>query len=195
MIIIGIPRGQAQSAWREKIGLVGIILLIMGFVGFLTFGFTEATCPIQPVTVHGNDVQPGYLIVKGWAYMLADWQGHPSSNGSINVLYPPLNGAGMDASLLFPTHAPECDEILVPLQGQQMNYFPCQLFNPNSTVIPDVSQYTNRTNCHTSSAALNLFDTFTKQGVPNKGKYIQASRVYYNYEDINATSHLMLYNG
>ncbi|KAI7896780.1 chitin synthase [Mucor mucedo] len=169
----------------------------MGFVGFLTFGFTEATCPIQPITVHGNEVSPGYLVVKGWAYMLSEWKGHPGSNGTTtDVLYPPMNGAGMDASLLFPTKAAECDNVFVPLQGAQPNYFPCQLFNPNSTIVPDVSQYTNRSNCHTSSAALNLFDTFTKEGVPNsKGGYDQASRVYYNYEDVNSTSHLMLYNG
>ena len=192
----GIPKGQAQSAWREKIGLVGVILMIMGFVGFLTFGFTEATCPIQAISIHGTEVTPGYLVVKGWAYMLSDWSGHPGSNGSLNVLYPPLDGAGMDASLLFPTPAPECENVLIPLQGQQPNYFPCQLFNPNNTVPPDVSQYTNRTNCHTSPAATSLFHQFSTEGVPDKnGDYNKAYKIYYNYEDINATSHLMLYNG
>lgn len=34
-----------QRAWREKMGLISIILLIMAFVGFLTFGFTAAVCP------------------------------------------------------------------------------------------------------------------------------------------------------
>ncbi|KAI8082245.1 chitin synthase [Thamnidium elegans] len=167
----------------------------MGFVGFLTFGFTEATCPIQAVAVHGNEVSPGYLVIKGWAYMLADWQGHPSSNGSINVLYPPIDGAGMDASLLFPTYTSACDNVFLPLQGQQPNYFPCQLFNPNITVAPDPSQYTNKTNCHTSSAALEMFESFRMNGVPKTdGGYNKAARVYYDYEDVNATSHLMLYN-
>lgn len=168
----------------------------MGFVGFLTFGFTQATCPIQPITIHGTEVTPGYLVIKGYAYMLANWDGHPGSNGSENVLYPPLNGAGMDASFLFPTHASECDNVFVPLQGQQPNYFPCQLFNPNNTVPPDPSLYTNRTSCHTSATAINLFNSFTNEGVPKKdGGFDKAAKIYYNYEDINSTSHLMLYNG
>ncbi|KAL7320679.1 Chitin synthase, class 3 [Mucor circinelloides] len=197
--ICGIPYGQAQTAWREKIGLVAVILVIMAFVGFLTFGFTAATCPLQPVTVHGNEVTPGYLIIKGWAYSLSDWQDHPPINGgneTMNVLYPPMNGSGMDASFLFPSRVSACDNVFVDLQGQQPNYFPCQLFNPNHTVAPDASLYTNRTNCHTSDAANSLLNTFATQGVPNKdGAYNKISRVYYNYEDVNTTSHLMIYNG
>lgn len=192
----GIPNGQAQSAWREKIGLVGVTLIIMGFVGFLTFGFTQATCPPQSVNVHGTEVTPGYLVIKGWAYMLANWQGHPSVNGATDILYPPLNGAGMDASFLFPEHAPECDNVFVALQGQQVNYFPCQLFNPNSTTPPDVSLYANRTNCHSSNTATSILNSFNSQGVPmSSGGFDKRSSVYYNYEDINSTSHLMLYNG
>jgi chitin synthase len=172
----------------------------MGFVGFLTFGFTEATCPLPATTVHGNEVSPGYLIIKGWAYMLTDWQGHPPikgvTNDSTNVLYPPINGAGMDASLLFPEHYSECDNVFIPLQGDQLNYFPCQLFNPNSTTAPDASQYTNRTSCHTASSATSELQQFNSQGVPMKnGKFQKRARVYYNYEDVNSTSHLMLYNG
>jgi chitin synthase len=130
------------------------------------------------------------------AYMLADWDGHPGSNGSLNVLYPPYDGAGMDASLLFPTYAPECDNVFIPLQGQQPNYFPCQLFNPNNTVPPDASLYSNRTLCHTSKAALDMFNSFNTDGVPKKdGGFNAASKIYYNYDDVNSTSHLMLYNG
>ncbi|KAI8891080.1 glycosyltransferase family 2 protein [Backusella circina FSU 941] len=172
----------------------------MTFVGFLTFGFTEATCPLPATTVHGNEVGLGFLVIKGWAYMLTDWQGHPPikgvTNESTNVLYPPINGAGMDASFLFPEHYSECNNVFIPLQGDQLNYFPCQLFNPNSTIAPDVSQYTNRTSCHTSSAATAELQKFSSQGVPMKdGKFQKRARVYYNYEDVNSTSHLMLYNG
>lgn len=128
--------------------------------------------------------------------MLANWNGHPGSNGTVNVLYPTLNGAGMDASLLFPQHYAECDSVFVSLQGIQPNYFPCELFNSKIPDAPDVSQYTNRTNCHTSTAAINLLDEFTANGVPNsdKGGYNKVSRVYYTHRDVNATNHLMIYN-
>ncbi|KAI5296764.1 Nuclear import receptor, partial [Ascosphaera pollenicola] len=36
----GMPAKAQRSAWREKMGLISIILLIATFVGFLTFGFT-----------------------------------------------------------------------------------------------------------------------------------------------------------
>ncbi|KAG0740841.1 hypothetical protein G6F23_008006 [Rhizopus arrhizus] len=194
--LAGIPRGPAQTAWREKIGLVGVIVCIMAAVGFLTFGFTQATCPTSGSSIEGNAVTPGYLAIKGWAYMLADWNGHPSSNGTTNVLYDPYNGAGMDASLLFPETYSECDNVFIPLQGKQINYFPCELFNPNTTGYPDVSQYTNRTYCHTSTTATNLLNQFTAEGVPKSDGtgYDKVSRIYYSYSDINATNHLMIYN-
>ncbi|KAI8364402.1 chitin synthase [Blakeslea trispora] len=169
----------------------------MAAVGFLTFGFNQAACPLGgDFSIHGNAVPPGYLIMKGWAYMLADWSDHPSSNGTINVLYPPFNGSGMDASLLFPQRFPECDNVYIPLQGQQANYFPCQMFNPNSTTPPDASTYTNRTLCHTSASALNMYNSFYNNGSPTKnGKLSKRLKVYYEYNDLNTTSNLMLYNG
>lgn len=194
----GVPYGPPQLAWREKIGLVGVIFLIMAFVGFLTFGFTQATCFSDVTTVHGDAVTPGYLIIKGWAYSLSDWSGHPApdGNGTTNVLYPPLNGSGMDASFLFPVKESACDNVYIPLQGDQPNYFPCELFNPNKTVPPSVSFYTNRTNCHTSDASTSLYNEFSTQGVPDKnGNLVKKAKVYYTYSDVNTTSHLMIYNG
>ncbi|CAO3688369.1 unnamed protein product [Rhizopus stolonifer] len=168
----------------------------MSAVGFLTFGFTQATCPPSESPIRGKAVTPGYLIIRGWAYLLADWNGHPGSNGTTNVLYPPMNGAGMDATFLFPEHYPECDNVFIPLQGAQPNYFPCELFNPNSTDIPDASQYTNRTYCHTSKQAIQLLNQFTIRGIPKSDAtgYNKVSRVYYDYKDVNSTDHLMVYN-
>ncbi|KAI8367214.1 chitin synthase [Choanephora cucurbitarum] len=170
----------------------------MAAVGFLTFGFNQAACPSGgDFSIHGNAVPPGYLLIQGWAYMLADWSDHPSSNGSINVLYPPYNGSGLDASLLFPQRYTECDNVYLPLQGQQPNYFPCQLFNPNSTTPSiDASAYTNRTLCHTSANAVNLYRSFYTNGAPSlSGKSNKRVKVYYEHDDLNTTSNLMLYNG
>ncbi|KAG1217502.1 hypothetical protein G6F68_021735 [Rhizopus microsporus] len=88
----------------------------------------------------------------------------------------------MDASLLFPETYSECDNVFIPLQGKQINYFPCELFNPNTTGYPDVSQYTNRTYCHTSTTATNLLNQFTAEGVPKSDGtgYDKVSRIYYS---------------
>ncbi|KAI8393356.1 chitin synthase-domain-containing protein [Radiomyces spectabilis] len=197
--MVGIPDGPAQMAWREKIGLVSFILLIMAFVGFLTFGFTQAVCPIPPLSVHGGQVSPGYLIINGWAYMLADWSQHPAipgmTNDSTNLLYPPVNGGGMDASFLFQTPSPSCASVFLPKQGNQPVYFPCQLFNPNNTVPPDPNTFTNQTRCHLGQASRNQFQNFQVNGVPSsKGELNKAARVYYNWTDITMTNYLMVYN-
>jgi chitin synthase len=202
---IGIPDGPAQSAWREKIGLVSLIVLVMAFVGFLTFGFTQAVCPIPPTSVHGGEVSNGYLIIHGWAYMLSDWNGHPAIPGvtedsKTNVLYPPLNGGGMDASFLFQQQVDTsaCKNVLTSKQGDQSVYFPCQLFSPNSTVPPPSSQFSNHTSCHISATATQQFNAFYNDGVPKTndgGGFNKAARVYYNWEDLTQENQYMAYNG
>ncbi|KAI9323430.1 chitin synthase-domain-containing protein [Dichotomocladium elegans] len=203
LTLFGILPGPAQMAWREKIGLLSFILLVMGFVGFLTFGFTQAVCPTPPLSVSGGEVSMGYLIIHGWAYMLADWDGHPAipaiTSEKTNILYPPVNGGGMDASLLFQADTTSvCGSILTAKTSSatQGIYFPCQLFNPNSTVMPDPNTYTNKTSCHTSSASNSVYSSFQTVGVPkSSGGFDKAARVYYNWNMINATSHLTVYNG
>ncbi|KAL0137609.1 glycosyltransferase family 2 protein [Mucor lusitanicus] len=193
----GIPDGPAQMAWREKIGLVSFILFIMGCVGFLTFGFTQAVCPIPPLSVRGGQVSPGYLIISGWAYMLAEWE-HPAgpTNESTNILYPPVNAGGMDATFLFQTSQPECASVFTPIQGDQQIYFPCQLFNPNATTPPDPSQFMNRTACHLNANARNVYSSFQSQGIPKSaGGFDKAARVYYDWNDVTAENALSVYNG
>ncbi|KAG2206294.1 hypothetical protein INT47_007308 [Mucor saturninus] len=191
-----VPDGPAQSAWREKIGLVSFILFIMGCVGFLTFGFTQAICPIPPMSVRGGQVSNGYLIIGGWAYMLAEWS-HPVgiTNETTNILYPPINAGGMDASFLFQTVQPDCTSVFIPKQGEQPYYFPCQLFNPNATIAPDQTGYKNATSCHLSSNARGLYQSFKTQGVPKATGLDKAARVYYDWNDITATDLLTVYNG
>ena len=42
--ICKMPDAREQNAWREKIGLVSIILLLCFALGFLTFGFVKVAC-------------------------------------------------------------------------------------------------------------------------------------------------------
>ncbi|KAI8976111.1 chitin synthase [Pilobolus umbonatus] len=169
----------------------------MGFVGFLTFGFTQVTCPPpNTLSINGNSVPPGYLLIHGWAFLLSDWDGHPMSSGFSNVIYSSQDMSGMDASLLFPQKFPECDNVFIPLQGPQNRYFPCQVFNSNNTVFPDASQFTNTSSCHTSSRASEQLSQLTNQGVPTvSGRLEQKSNIYYDYDHVQESSHLMIYNG
>lgn len=184
-------------AWREKIGLVSFILFIMGCVGFLTFGFTQAMCPIPPLSLRGGEVSPGYLIIGGWAYMLSSWD-HPAGptyEGG-NLFYSSVTAGGMDATFLFQQPQSDCESVFIPTNGGQQIYFPCQMFNPNSTVPPDPSQFMNRTACHLSTNAHNVYNSLRDQGVPKaEGGFDKAARIYYDWEDIKPESALSVYNG
>jgi chitin synthase len=67
----GKPARAQQRAWREKMGLISIILFIMGCVGFLTFGFTAVVCGNPGLRLRVNEVDSGYMIFHGSAYELA----------------------------------------------------------------------------------------------------------------------------
>ncbi|KAI9251516.1 chitin synthase-domain-containing protein [Phascolomyces articulosus] len=193
----GIPKGPAHMAWREKIGLLSFIACVMGFVGFLTFGFTQAVCPTPPLAVQGGEVSAGYLIIHGWAYLLSDWEGHPPISGqtseNTNIMYPPINAGGMDASLLFQDNQAACADVL---GNTGPVYFPCQLFNPNTTDVPDPSTFSNQTQCHLTSTARSMYNSFEVQGVPKpQGGFDKAARVYYDWDRIDGTTHLMVFNG
>ena len=70
MRCFGKPQRAQQRAWREKVGLISIILLIAAFVGFLTFGFERAVCGNPTERIKANEVEPGYLIIHGRAFNL-----------------------------------------------------------------------------------------------------------------------------
>ena len=207
--IIGKNDKNAQFAFREKMGLVGVVVFIMAFVGFLTFGFTQTVCPRPPLSFRVDQVNGGYVIVHGWAYMLASWNNHPTipdlTDEPTNPVYPPIDAGGKDASFLFQSDVEGvCTNIITPksttISPQSTSdgiYFPCQLFDPKTTSgnIPSSSGYTNQTGCHKTQKARDAFKSMQEYGLPNgNGGYDKAGRVYYDWEDIAASTNLAVYN-
>ncbi|KAI8368346.1 chitin synthase-domain-containing protein [Choanephora cucurbitarum] len=184
---------NAQMAFREKIGLVTIILAIMASVGFLTFGFTQTVCPQPPLSFRIDSIGQGYVIIHGWAYLLASWNGHPTTH---NVIYEPINAGGKDASFLFQTINQHCRSVFLPKksgvtvgQDELPAYFPCQLLDGSN-----VYHHDSTTACH-SAQSFRVLESMRTQGILNpEGKYDRAGRVYYDWIDINATSSLAVYN-
>ncbi|KAI9496149.1 chitin synthase-domain-containing protein [Zychaea mexicana] len=179
----------------------------MAFVGFLTFGFTQTVCPRPPLSFRVNKINSGYVIVHGWAYMLASWNDHPIiaelTDEPTNPVYPPIDAGGKDASFLFQSDEQGvCTNVFTPkISGQPQQtdgiYFPCQLFDPMTTNVnvPSSSSYTNQTGCHKSQKARDAFKSMQEYGVPNgKGGYDKAGRVYYDWEDIAGSTNLAVYN-
>ncbi|CAO3673741.1 unnamed protein product [Umbelopsis ramanniana] len=205
---IGKKDAASQSAWREKIGFITCILAIMGAVGFLTFGFTEAVCPTPPLSFHVADLNKGYISIDGWAYMLASWSDHPPIPGVTsthsNIMYEPISAGGMDATFLFQKVNEACMDIIIPKPGVNVGqqghrlptYFPCRMFDPHSGIVPDPATYANYSGCHLSPTARSMYFSFQNSGVPKpQGSFDKAGRIYYTWNEVDASDHLVIYNG
>jgi chitin synthase len=193
----GIPGRMQQQAWREKIGLISVIILLGGFVGFLTFGFTQAVCAQPPISFSVNEITNGYLIINGRAYDLTR-SSHPAAIGvpaQSNVLYPPVNAGGLDASFMFQNVNSKCKGMITAKSGsdilQDSNgnlgwYFPCNLFKPDGSTPVNFTQgpYAGYA-CHTTSTARNAYYSLKVEG-----------EVVFDWEGItNSSRNLIVYSG
>jgi chitin synthase len=197
---LGKKSKEQQRAWREKIGLCSIIMLMMLFVGYLTFGFTATVCPEGgPLRLRINHVDRGYMIFHGQAYDLTRSQ-HPLARGvpsGSNVLFDGTNpGAGKDGSFLFQNVNGACKGLITPSQnsdvptdasGNMAWYFPCNLFNQDGSTPPNMTiPYYLGYACHTSRTSREAF----YGGLKSSGD------VYFTWDDVRNTSrNLVVYSG
>ncbi|KAJ5591921.1 uncharacterized protein N7459_002290 [Penicillium hispanicum] len=194
----GMPQREQRTAWREKIGLISIILMIAAFVGFLTFGFTATVCGTPPVRLKVNEIGTGYMIFHGKAYDLTHSK-HPAAEGipeNTNVLYDlPHKYGGQDGSFFFQQVNGACKGLItakdgggVPTnsQGDLGWYFPCNAFNQDGSTEPNMTDsYYLGWACHTGAAARKAF--WKLQG---------SGDVYFTWEDTkNKSRNLAVYSG
>lgn len=189
-----------QQAWREKIGLCSIIVLVMTFIGYITFGFSATVCANGgPQRLRINHFGPGYMIFHGTAYSLTD-SSHPAAAGipaGANVLYDLGNNSanGKDGSFLFQNVNGACkgiitanvdSDIVTNDDGDLGWYFPCKTFNQDGSTKPnDTEEYYTGYACHTAKQARTDFYGLTSSG-----------DVYFTWEDIkNSSRNLMVYSG
>lgn len=195
----GFRERAKQQAWREKMGLVSIIVLICTFVGFLTFGFTETVCPSGgPARLRNNKVGDGYMIFHGEAYDLTR-SSHPLARGISaggNVLWDMSEPhGGQDGSFLFQNVNGKCKGLITLANGSDVPtnsdgdlawYFPCNTFNQDGSTKPnDTIPYYLGYACHTSKQARTDF-----YGLRSSGD------VYFTWDDVkNKSRNLMVYSG
>lgn len=194
----GMPQKEQRTAWREKIGLISIILMIAAFVGFLTFGFTATVCGTPPVRLKANAISNGYMIFHGKAYDLTG-STHPAAAGipgGSNVLYDlPHKYGGQDGSFLFQQVNGACKDLItakpdggVPTDssGNLGWYFPCHAFNQDGSTSPNLTEeHYSGWACHTGSKGRKAFWNMAGSG-----------DVYYTWEDTkNKSRNLAVYSG
>lgn len=182
----GIRTPEQQRAWREKIGLLAIIMSLMAAVGFITFGFTQAVCNKPSPRIQAGKVENGSLIIHGYAYDLASWKHPRVSNffdGNTSPLYAgAMPSGGMDGSFLFQKTNENCNGLLSVPSGSSISatngvpnwIFPCNVFNQFGTTPANKTGYDNSRFCHTSSTARSQFDSLN----------VNKSVVYYSWEQV-----------
>lgn len=196
MKYFGMPTRDRQIAWREKMGLITIILYVATFVAYLTFGFTATVCNNNVVRLRNNEVNNGMLIIHGHVYDLTQSK-HPAAHGvppNSNILYPPVNAGGRDASFLFQNVNGHCLNVLtprdnasIPHSGNELAYYmPCKTFaQDGSSEANFTTEYYDGWACHTSVAARKAL-----WGLKSAGE------VYFSWDDVrNSSRHLVVFNG
>ncbi|KAL1960990.1 hypothetical protein VTO42DRAFT_4878 [Malbranchea cinnamomea] len=197
----GMPAKAQRRAWREKMGLISIILLICAFVGFLTFGFTAVVCSAPGIRLKVNRVDRGHLIIHGTAYNL-EGSRHPVAfgiPGGSNVLYDlPHKYGGQDVSFMFQNVNGACKGLITAAQGSDVPtnsdddlgwYFPCVAVNQDGSSRPNKTEIESQAYvgyaCHTSAKARNAYYSLKPAG-----------EVYFTWDDIkNKSRNLIVYSG
>ncbi|KAJ7467425.1 glycosyltransferase family 2 protein [Mycena galericulata] len=183
----GLRSPEQQRAWREKIGLISIVLSLMAGVGFITFGFTQAVCGTPPNRFHGgaigeSNIGLGSVVINGYDYDFGSFN-HPkvgTFDGETNPLFVGgWNLAGNDASFLFQNVNQHCLGLMTKPNTSQITgtgetldwYFPCNIYSQYGTTTPNTTAYGAATNCHVTVKG--QLSTMHPQG-----------QVYYTWDDV-----------
>ncbi|KAG0357221.1 chitin synthase-domain-containing protein [Gamsiella multidivaricata] len=192
---------EIQRAWREKIALVSLIVMMVLAVAFLTFGLQQALCQDDQSGKFVAGSRDTDVIVQGMGYYLqpADFM-HPPidkdiSLESVDIMNVPTYGAkGMDASFLFQEAAGgACQDFIVrntpaAANDNQANYyFPCVMRSIDGITPVNATVDKSGLGCHASQADRNAWRSL-------KSKY--NSPAYYTWDNItNPDRNFFAYDG
>ncbi|KAI5476309.1 chitin synthase, glycosyltransferase family 2 protein [Pseudohyphozyma bogoriensis] len=186
---------ERQTAWREKVGLLGVVTCSMAAVGYLTFGFTESICGTPALRYRNGQIGGGSMIYHGYSYDFDKFE-HPSAagiEGGTNPLYDLFDAASKDGSFLFQNVNEHCLDIITPASGTGIVndgtkmgwYFPCNLYNQWGSSAVNLTGYAEGAMCHTQTDARTQFAALKPMGP-----------VYFTWDDLkNETRNLGVYDG
>lgn len=119
----GLKTRDQQDAWREKVALVIIILLLCTAVGFLTFGFTQTVCGRPAPRIQGSQLAAAGATAIHGRGISTDGYTHPVSQyGAIDLW---TWSVGRDIGFLFPPFPEQsvCRKVL----GDNYTHWPCTI--------------------------------------------------------------------
>ncbi|THH30224.1 hypothetical protein EUX98_g3956 [Antrodiella citrinella] len=160
--VCGIRTPEQQRAWREKMGLLSIILSLMACVGFVTFGFTQAVCGTPPNRYASGSIQNASVIIHGYDFDFSNFN-HPAVgnfDGKTNPLFVGgWNAAGNDISFMFQNTNGNCRTFITKAPNSTISgsngaldwYFPCNIYNQFGTSPGNFTNYDQPTTCHIQS--------------------------------------------
>ncbi|CAO1625284.1 unnamed protein product [Sympodiomycopsis kandeliae] len=186
--IFGIKTPEQQRAWREKMGILSIVLICMAAVGFITFGFTQAVCDTSATRYLASNIDVGSMTFHGYDFDFNTFfhpQVGPFNAGGpwarLNPVYSePFSSGRLDGSMIMQRGGGECAGLIKNKDGTDAQHFyPCILVTQNGT-----QTYQNSTMCHDTTVAdkmLNKMSTAKFQGP-----------VYYTWDQIEDPSRNLL---
>ncbi|KAG6853144.1 hypothetical protein C0991_006583 [Blastosporella zonata] len=188
----GIRTPEQQRAWREKMGLISLILVLMAGVGFLTFGFTEAVCGTPRNRFHGGAIGDEFIgnssvVIHGYDYDFSKFK-HPAAGSTFNGSQNPvLDGswglAGNDGSFLFQNVNQNCLGLFSKANSSSITgtgsfldwYFPCNVYSQYGNQGANITGYETSYSCHTAATARNQLSSMHPMG-----------QVYYTWDDVHS---------
>ncbi|KAI9152628.1 ATP-dependent RNA helicase [Blastocladiella emersonii ATCC 22665] len=169
-----------QQAWREKVALCMLILVVGGAVAYLTLGLTRTICSgtdrnafsYTQVREFTADRQPNSFVIRGELYDLTKYLGVHNNfasfkklNTTAKLFFQSL--AAADVTALFPNAVDECQAVITSAVS-----FPCM-----SPSFPYMAY------CHNVAKSAPVIDA------------LKVGQVRFPWEDVLGSKSLLVYNG
>lgn len=123
--LLGMKTPEQVRAWREKMGLISVILVCMTAVGYITFGFTTTVCKtndrVNITEAITSKNYNGAAFIHGEVFSFDQFQ-HKNISGVDPVILDPVYNNAYDSAhatlnLLFQKTGGACENILKPKGG------------------------------------------------------------------------------